>query len=734
MMSKNLFFKRMKQDLEQRIWLPVIFFIVSFLTLEISLISTIERWQSRVDFTDRMTRYLMNTFFGIDNGYTVVTVCVAVVSAISGFAYMHSAKKLDVYHSIPVKRERLFVQQYVYGIIYYIIPLVLHILICYGVCASNGVGGMQIIGQALGFFLVQLLAYLACYATVVVAVVLTGNLVISALGSVVLLFYSMILAAMKYELMFKFFVTYYSTGESYDFPAFSPVHLVLNMADNMNRSDGVYLNYMEFWGDYGKLILMVVVYSVIALLVYKKRPTEAAGTTMAFPITEPVVKTMVVFPVSIFSGYLFQNITSNDNEFAWYVFGCVFGFMICCPLMEVIYRKDVKAVLRHPLQWVFNGACVILCIVIFRYDVFGYDTYVPAEDKVESYAVYFSELPNVNSAYGSTVDVVLDNMAITDNQSTRALLEYAAEITRPLHMGESVNTDAQNGQYGVSNITVKYNLKNGETVYRRYLIDLADAQVLGWMRDTVDSLEYKLGAYPVLAEGAAQNYVGLKLRYAYASEDIALSREQMQRFVESYQRELTNLQLEEIMNEVPLVRLSFACVYPESTSTTVMNVNSYGPEYVVVEDVHGTVYSGDLGLKYDFEENGYRIYPSFTQTLALLEEFGAEVADTIPAEDVMYITVVDYTKEWQDEDGSYATEVMLEYSPKEDGGEKINQLLDSVVSNRMGRNLYNRVHVEENIDVNINYNYDGMGEYVSAQFKKGQIPAFVLEDVEKAAQ
>lgn len=734
MTSKNLFFKRMKQDLEQRIWLPVIFFIVGFLTLEISLISTIERWQTKVDFTDRMTRYLMNTFFGMDNAFTIVPVCVAVVSGISGFAYMHSAKKLDVYHSIPVKRERLFVQQYVYGIIYYIVPLVLHILICYGICASNGVGGMQVAGQAFGFFCVQLLIYLACYAVVVLAVVLTGNLVISALGSVVLLFYSLILAAMKYELMYKFFVTYYSTGDSYDFPAFSPVHLIMNVANNMNQSESVYLNYMEFWGDYGKLILMAVVYTVIALILYRKRPTEAAGTSMAFPVTEPVVKTMVVFPVSIFSGYLFQNITANDNEFAWYVFGCIFGFLICCPLMEVIYRKDVKAVLRHPLQLVFNGACVILCIVIFRYDVFGYDTYVPAEDKVESYAVYFSEMPNVNAMYSNTIDNVFDNMTITDNPSTRALIEHGAKITRPLEMGEKVDSVASDERYGIANITVKFNLKNGETSYRRYQIHLADAQVLGWMEDTVDSVEYKLGAYPVLTYGEEENCVGLILDYAYANEELALSPEQVQRFMETYERELMNLKLDEILNDVAVARLGFAFARAENQTVYGMSVNSYGPEYVVVEETKPSVYGGTNRLYYDFEESGYRIYPSFTQTLALLEEFGAEVKDEISAEDIRTITVNDYNREWQGEDGVYHHEVILEYTPDADGMDKIETLLENIVPNRMSSNLYSRVHVEENIDVNINYYHNGMDDYVSARFKKDQIPTFVLEAIEKAAQ
>ena len=276
-------------------------------------------------------------------------------------------------------------------------------------------------------------------------------------------------------------------------------------------------------------------------------------------------------------------------------------------------------------------------------------------------------------------------------------------------------------------------MKNGEASYRKYQIHLADAQVLGWMADTVESVEYKLGAYPVLTYGEEENCVGLLLDYAYADERLALSPEQVQRFMDTYQRDLRNLKLDEILNEVAVARLGLAFRKAETSGIQGLNPNSYG-EYVAVEETKASVYGVDNGFYYDFEESGYRIYPSFTQTLALLEEFGAKVADEIPVEDIKTITVCDYNREWQGEDGVYHHEVILEYTPEGDGTDKIETLLENIVPNRMSSNLYNRVHAEENIDVNINYNYNGMDDYVSAQFKKGQIPAFVLEEIEQAAQ
>ena len=722
MTSKNSFFKSMKQDLEQRIWLPVVFFIIGFLCLEVTLVSRFDIWQDRADFVERMTRYLMNSFFSPGSGFMILTVAVAVVSAISGFMYMHSAKKLDVYHSMPIKREKLFLRQYVYGILYYIVPLVFHALICFAICAAHGMAGGMILGQIVGFVLVQILIYLTCYSVAVAAVVLTGNLVISVLGSAILFFYSLVLAALKFTLTNQFFMTYYDNGTRnhvMDIPTFSPVHLIIKMTYAMDQVDTSYLNYTDHMGYYGKLVLMAVIYTAIALFLYKKRPTEVAGKTMAFSFTEPIVKTMVVFPSAFMSGYLFSNFASSNNELAWFIFGCVFGFVIACPLMEVIFQKDVKAVLAHPLQIVFNGACVIGVILVLYFDTFGYDTYIPEADKVESYAVSFSEMPYIYINYGNAVEYRLENMEITDNESVRMLLEHAAEVTCPARTGKLSVEEDQDVYY--SSLVVRYNLKNGETVYRSYLINFADEQVMQWMEEVCDSMEYKLGAYPVLAESHEKNYIGVILEYAYASESIQLSEEKMQQFVDTYQRELTNLTFEEMLTEVPVANLSFAKANPDVELTYTMDQKAT------------RVYSMGTGFEYYSEESGYEIYPSFTQTIALLEEYGATIVNEIPAEDVITLTVVDDHLEVDDFDGQLTKQIELEYRVTEGQTEEIGQILSSIVSNQLTGNLCARERVEENIYVDIHYYYDGQERYTSGYILKGMIPAFLQEDIEEAA-
>lgn len=723
MTSKNSFFKSMKQDLEQRIWLPVVFFILGFLALEIMLITRLDNMSDLVNYNARATVYLMNTFFSPLSHFSVVTVGMAAVSALSGFMYMHSAKKLDVYHSIPIRREKLFIRQFVYGILYYLAPMVVHVLICLAVCAANGLLEGRVLVQAAGFVLVQLLIYLACYSCVVTAVVLTGNLVISVLGSGILLSYSLILGVLKGNLMLQFLKTFcMKTSWGMDFPAFSPIHLIGKLVYTMRESEGECLVYTDYLGFYGKLLIMVVIYALLALFLYRKRPTEAAGQSMVFPVTEPVIKTMVVVPAAFVVGNLFYSLSAGSNQIPWFVFGSIFGFVIACPLMEMIFRKDVRAALMHPLQLAFNGVCVIGVFAVLYFDVFGYDSYIPAEDEVESYAVYFNAMPHISGEHGSSESYCMEHMAITDNESTRKLLEHGAGITRAVYASEQEGEiDTAKLQEGYCSLLVKYQLKNGRSVYRRYLVNIASEEVLQWVGDTCDSLEYRLGTYPILSESTEKNYSSIDTQYAYGEETLRLPAEDMQQFVDTYQRELMNLKFEELLQEYPIAEL---CFITEVDASDMVDASD------TVQASVARIYKGSNTASDYTLSSGYLIYPSFTGTLALLEEYGGTIADKLALEDVVSMEVVDSSLEKDDHDGLMTKLITLEYNREDGQQEEIEQILSGVVTGIQKKfPFWSGRDIEQDISVEITYATGKIQEKVKCSFKKGEIPDFVKEAI-----
>lgn len=716
MTSKNLFFKRFKQDLEQRIWLPVVFFIIGFLIMEIPLFSAVERWQNKINPVEQMREYILETFFTPVYPATVLTIAIAVVAGMSGFLYMHSAKKLDVYHSIPVRREKLFVQQYCYGVLYYLVPMLLHVLICLGICTTQGILNGKVLGQALGFLLVQLLIYLAHYSVVVMTVCLTGNLVISILGSGILLSYSGILSLLKGGLMDEFFTTYYCVTDWDNIWEFSPIHLCVNFAAKWGEGEAVYTEYGRY---YVLFLLMAVAYTAFALFLYKKRPTEAANSSIAFTWAEPVIKTMVVLPVSLLAGFFFRAI-SYSYGFGWFVFGCIFGFALCCPLMEIIFRKDVKAVFKHPLQIVLNGVLVVAVLVIFKWDVFGYDSYVPAESKVESYAVRLNGHSGGYPAYGNPLQYCFEHMEIRENESVRRLVEYGAEMTRDVRTLTDYDGVEHEDRY-YSSMVVRYTLKNGKEIYRNYYVNLKDEQVWQCLAGTYEDMQYKQGVYPVL--NGKSEYKGVSVNGTYSYDEKALDEEEIQKLVETYSAELKELTFDTITEEYPVAEMELAVL------NNWMEVQYYETAEMKT-GIFGNVDKETEVLKHCVWECGYPIYASFTETLALLREYGLDWGEGLPVENVRSVYIEDSSREANDNDGYYDKIDVVEYTMEAGHREQIEAILSAVRSGGLERQFEHEVEDYPYISVEISYSYgDKEYEHQYFTFKKGMMPEFILRDL-----
>ena len=742
MMSKNLFFKRFKQDVEQRIWLPVILFVISFLFLEIALVSEFEWLKTRTDYVTRAVEFLTEDFFVPESVIGFLTVPAAYLCALTGFSFVHSSKKLDVYHSLPIKREKIFVQQYLYGIIYYVIPLLLHVLICLGITGANQVLNGQVLDSAFGFLFFQILLFLANFSVSVLAVCLTGSALISVLGSAIFMAYTLGLEVLASQLMDDYFMTYLSYGESSLLPVLSPLHLMYNFFMNIRWEDLLiyqqerlrmtsslyYLNITGI-GYILRFVVMIVVYTAISLLVYKKRASEAASRTIAFKLAEPVIKAMVVIPGTFLAGYLFSALGTYGNNRMWFYFGCAFGFVILCPIMEIIFRKDVKAILRHPLQILFNGVCILGILAILQFDLLGYDTYVPKADKTESYSIYLDAIRHPGGRYGYNIQDNLNEMALTDNESVRALLTYAAEITRPVQ--KNFETE-ENALY--SSMYAKYQLKNGDSVYRRYVIDINNEQVQYWLGNIYDDTAYKNSQYPILEDEHAKQAIGLSLEYSMGEEVILLPADDMQQFVEAYQKELAELTVQDMIAQYPTAELGFIFPYEEDNITQKESVTVTLPmaaDSNWVDDMKSLYGIDDYYIEYS-----YLIYPSFTETLALLESYGADTNTNIDPENIINISVSDYSYEADDNDGQLTKLVELEYTVENLTEEQLTLLFDSIVNNNMKGDLAALKSEYGNIDIRINfYNESGYEDARYFNFKNGMIPEFISEDLlEKAKE
>lgn len=690
MTSKNLFFKLIKQDFKKRIWCPILVFIAYFLFLEVILMMKMEAIQKYPKlYLYDISTYVRDYFFGSQSVIITAAVCItAFLNAISGYAYLHSKVQIDTYHSLPVSRTKLFWSKYLSGVLQFFIPFTIHVSICAGIIANKGAFNIDTFSAMLSFIGLQLIIFLLVYSASVTAVGITGNMIISILGMAVLFVYSTVIDWLTFMLFDNFFDTYINyfgirTGAFFSGKIwrFSPLSMILKL---FSRPVSVTMEEAEKIFKYDASYVWVLlgaaaVYSLAAYIICIRRPSEAAGKAIVFESAEPVIKTMIVIPTSFFMGLFFNALSQVTNSYNWFVFGVVFGFFISCIFMEIIFRMDIRGAFRHKKQFLFNAACTMLIFVVLKYDVIGYDTYVPADTQLQSCAVSIDELmplsQTIQLSNGSFHDIYskeyrMENMEIQGNPSVMELARKAAKeklVFRYFDYYEGIEESPEyletvSKQNNYRYISYGYKLLNGKTVYRQYIIDITDADTYKLLSDIFNDSQYKLGATPIFNNGWKVTFDNVRCCSNFKMADIAFTPEMQSKLIAQYHAEYMELTLDTVTNIIPIGTIDFM------TRRT-----NDGRDWLS--------YSGPMF-----------VYPQFKKTIALLKEYGFDMEEKITAEEVKDISVTRNNDAsgrkycYGDEtnvpyvsiSSSYGEtdENQKEYTDKE----QIQQILDSVVS------------------------------------------------------
>lgn len=716
MTLKNLYFKLVKQETKQKIWCPILVFISLFVILEVQLIMVLqdmERWPKSYAYS--IPHYFANEFLTPDGNvfFTIATVVTAIVCAMAVFSYVHSRQKLDTYHSLPASRTTLFLSRYITGVLLYLVPCIGHLVICAVIASGKGAMSIHGVKSLLGLLGTEFIIFLLCYSMTIICIMLTGNFIISVLATIILQSYSLLLWGLKIILYDKF---YYTAIADYIGPvwAFSPFQMIYKLFEIAAeyRLDNIGFSYQAMVGYLMVMVVATVFFLAVGLFLYQKRPTEAAGRTIAFGITEPVIKCMIVIPFSLLAGFFFT-VVSSGNSFAWYLFGIMFGFILCCLFVEIVFRKDIKAAFCHWQQMVFNGACIALLILVFKNDAMGYNSYVPAREEVDNFSVVIEGLLDDNASYYTNYmyGYQMEHMELRENESVLLLAEklaseglryqefdyYEGLYDTPEYKERAAKEENYRG------ITFGYHLNNGKTICRRYFYDMTDEESKQLVGNIFNDADYKLGSMPVFTNGWNKEIKAVICRGNFAWQTIVMTQPQQNRLMELYQSEFIKLTFEEVLQDVPIGTLDFEFKRDTAVKGGTREYNSY-------------------------YANGYKIYPQFVKTIALLKEYGFDVLETLTCENIQKITITDYKYEY--DYNMFQQAPTVEY--KEEA--QMQEIVDCLV-NRELINSFEYMPVDSKYDVMVTYIMpDGTKDSRYFVFKKNQMPDFVEEDMEAQRQ
>lgn len=705
MTSGSLYFKLLKEDFRRRLWAVALVFLAFFFTLPIGLALNMENaansnyyryndyepfiqdgtmtdLQYKARLLELKTEVVLN---GVEYGNGMIAflmITAAVVIGVSSFAYLHNKKKVDFYHSIPVRREALFGAQFSGGIFMVGAAYGFNLLLLTGVALSYGVPAGRILGAMAGGWALNMLYYALMYSVAVAAMMMTGNIVVGVLGTGVFFFFLpgvMMLLGWYCETFFVTTARYMWSSDQSPFTwgvrYLSPFSVYIN-------SFGWKMN--ELVKHVPELICTILAFLAVATLdleLYRKRPSEAAGKAMAFKKSMPPVRILLVLGIGLAGGMFFWSLQSRLR---WGLFGTMVSVVLTHCIVEIIYHFDFKKMFCHRLQLGLCLAAGILAFLSFRYDWYGYDSYIPSKEEIVSASLdigvdssWLSDKTfetgsdgKLQRKYADPYEYIEENMVLTDKEAVMSMVEegrkralegrderlgirkavaridgYHSNAARSiggadgptsifLAMKTGSKADSEQEKFE-TNMTVCYRLANGREVRRSYSLPLSAVM------DSYEALyrqdAYKEGMYRILSQEPGQVKQVL-YREADQVMDVSQDSRVQEAVLKAYQQDMRELTVEERLVEMPVGSLVFMTdqenTYLQQQRQTTRSAFG-GMERYQVEDV----------------SQYWPVYLSFERTIELLKEQGMEPGTCLAPEKVERITfdVQNYFYEQQGE-------------------------------------------------------------------------------------
>lgn len=729
MTSKSLFWVRSKENHKRRGWVWIISLLIQLavypgiMVLYLTRIRTnnMRGLYSAEIFRDKMFDAAADAL-GFKSQAPWAVMILAVIIGIQGFSYLYSRKKVDMYYSTPVSAKSRFTVVYINGIIIYIVSYLLSIILAVGFAVINGAMNGRAFAECALAFLLNILFFLVIYNAAILAVMLTGNIIITGGVTVFLLgigFAAEIFLGDMKENFFRTADSFFTTGDG----MFSRTGIKFCVLTD-------YFNDVYFWKTesslsviiksivplYFKWLVFAVVFGILAYLFYRKRPAEAAGKAIAFPVIKPVIKsaTAVTAGIAICNliySAVFRYGTNTELSVGNIFLICgsaVLVVLLCCGAMEAVYEFDVRAAIKHITSTCVSVVIVIAIFCIYYFDIFGYDRYIPKPEQVESAAVFFFYEQNYRyiegqdgaveySKYISEPEYLEDNMFLTDSDAICALIQRSGEMCG--------NTDSMADE---RNISILFRLKSGKQISRRYTIDFADPANEEILNKIVGTKEFREGYYQIFkAEDIIQKY-NWKTSYSNGMIDTEI-RVDTQKLREAWMKDMEQF-------DFSLARNSRQCGYLSFALSPMDNI-WYLP-----------------------------VYNGFENTIACLEDEEFDVTSYVQAEDIASITVIKWDRDSTNQDSSVDGPGAVTYDTAGqpvrmmkiyDEPQEIAEIIKTIYPEDMrgGQRWNDNNGFEADYDVMISlkadteYRYDY--ERYGYRFIKGQVPDFVEENLKK---
>ncbi|MDE7232836.1 MAG: hypothetical protein K2N37_07175, partial [Lachnospiraceae bacterium] len=341
MTSKNSFWASCRENHKRRIWVWIVAVLSQLLPyggITMIYLSRIKNYNANgvyrtaEEFQKALCQAVKDALGFSDDMYKIIILLAALIG-MQGFSYLYDRRKVDLYHSVPVTKNKRFAVVYLNGLFIYLVANLAGILFGLVIAASQGAVSGSVLTDVGLAFLWNLVMFLAFYHMMILAVMLTGNWFVTICGFLVFVLYEFMVRSLIDSLKEGFFRTYTNYFLSYRLKLSVFVDVTHNIWELKNLPDTAAKAELAL-PLVGRWVLIASALLLLIYAAYRKRPSEAAGKAIAFPVLEPVLKVAVVIPAALMVGLMVYD-TSSENE-VLQVLGMAAAGLIFCGVPEVL--------------------------------------------------------------------------------------------------------------------------------------------------------------------------------------------------------------------------------------------------------------------------------------------------------------------------------------------------------------------------------------------------------------
>lgn len=558
-----------KSDLRRYWYLGALFALMIFLTSVMFIISM------RYNVQELETMSFVQTRFSSTMSISLIPICMfcVLIPAVI-FSYIHHKSAMPLMHSLPSRRDGLFVSHLISSFALILVALIINVVILLSM--RENVAFLYRVSDVFAWFGISIVYCFVIMCISILASIITGNVMASIVAP-----YAIALIVPFCEMVYCYICQVYLYG----FDVNNPFII----------SEKLYMDYEAMIKDYGIILYLAIgiVCLVASLICYKKRSLENYGMVVSFKKLNPVFLYGLAICFGL-CGFMYVG-EVTDFESLWFAlpFGAV-GVIVAKMIIQKTFKPKgfIKPIAIYT---------VFICIIyaLSALDITGYENRIPDIDDIESVNVVNGNL-HLGGQYIEGTEVYADN----DKMHNPTVTGNDIEKVIKLHKAIVENKSALDTKEIVSGVNytyqpIEYTLKNGKTLKRGYRLIKGEETIYEPYASVMEIESVKADRFPILSD-APKHFEDVQI-YIYDHNIKHVESDDLTKLLDAMRQDISAAKYEDYdaKNSAITVRISYRI--PTKTKL--------GEEIT------------DKKLWWDRQET-YNIHKSYKNTIKLLGEWG----------------------------------------------------------------------------------------------------------------